>query len=101
MWLSNHLKDVSATEELDGARSRDQEFGHVRVRYFTQLRRQFLISMYFMDNIYCIVSACKYTAEDGPQICNWDICENLIVHESDIWCQMESLRHHMTITLLL
>ena len=30
MWLSNHLKDVSATEESDVARSRDQEFGHVR-----------------------------------------------------------------------
>ena len=35
MWLLNNLKDVSATEESDGARSRDQEFGYVRVRFDT------------------------------------------------------------------
>jgi len=38
MCLSNHQKDVSATEESDGARSREQEFGHVTVRLYTTLQ---------------------------------------------------------------
>ena len=52
---------------------------------FAQLCKHFLISMCFMDTVYCIVRGCKYTGEDGRQIYNWDIL-NLIVHESDILC---------------
>jgi len=29
LWLSNHLKDISPTEESDGARSHDQRFEHL------------------------------------------------------------------------
>jgi hypothetical protein len=40
---------------------------------FEQLCKHFLISMCFMDAIYCFLTVCKYNGEDGRQIYNWDI----------------------------
>jgi len=38
MWLSNHLKDASATKESDGASNRSQYFGQVSVWFYTTLQ---------------------------------------------------------------
>ena len=51
MWLSNHLKDASATKESDGARNRDKGFGHVCERFYTTLQAFSNIYVFYGHNI--------------------------------------------------
>ena len=51
MWLSNHLKDASATKESDGARNRGQYFGQVCVRFYTTLQAFSNIYVFYEYNI--------------------------------------------------
>ena len=51
IWLSNHLKDASATKESDGARNRDKGFGHVCERFYTTLQAFSNIYVFYGNNI--------------------------------------------------